>query len=201
MFVLTALPETIPVPLDDAGLPGVVAHVRPLDDMDLARWLDMFPPGSGQQYVATVYIAKKQLVRVDGISLRATERAEPTAFDPANDVHMRTLFIQRETKSVAALIVDAVWTRANLTEAQAKKSVSPSDSHRAPNGATSPAAAAMTPGETPTTADSPRAAASPTRPSTRSTSGTAISTRRAGARGPTSPASPSSADSSGVTTS
>lgn len=157
MFVLTTLPDTIPVPLDDVGLPGVVAHVRPLDADELATWFDLYPPGTHQDNIAAVRLSRQQLARVDGLTIQK-EGEEPTAFDVKNPLHVRELLRQRK---VSGTLFTAILERANLLEIQAGKSGSPSDSPGAQNGATSSAAVAPTDGETSSTADSPAPAASP----------------------------------------
>lgn len=151
MFVLTALPDTFPVPLDGAGMPGVVVHVRPLDAEELAKWFDLYPPGSQQDNLAAIRLARQQLASVDGLQI-SRAGAAPALFDAADPVHVRELLRQ---KGVAGEIFTAIVNQAGLTKAQAGKSDSLSDSPAAPSGANSPAADAPPHSEINTSAGCP----------------------------------------------
>lgn len=96
----------MPVPLDDAGAPGVVAVVRPMDWEEQAKWNDAFP-GEDAKNVAAGTLVRQQLLRLDGLFLQAPG-AEPVPYNHENATHRRALKTEWISAIYGALIKRAI---------------------------------------------------------------------------------------------
>jgi len=115
MYVLPILPDEIAEHLPE----GVVAYLRPLDHGELAGLLDTWPVNAEGELPlqAAPWIVRRQLVRIDGLSMGA----EGVPFDPANAAHHAALPWVWVQKCAGAL-----YRRMNLSESSAKNSDAPS---------------------------------------------------------------------------
>lgn len=92
----------MPVPLDDAGAPGVIVVVRPMDWEEQAKWNDAFP-GEEAKNVAAGTLVRQQVLRIEGLHLQAPG-AEPVPYDHDNAAHRRALRTEWIAAVYAALI-------------------------------------------------------------------------------------------------
>lgn len=111
-MLLPILPETVDVPLDAAGYPGLVAVVRPMDVLRKAQWFaairDMDPIPS------TAEACRMCLVTIKGVMVTDSSGTAPVPFDGQNAAHFRSLPFE-----MLAPIGSAILSRTTLSEAAA----------------------------------------------------------------------------------
>ncbi len=130
---LPILANELRLPLDDAGLPGVVAVVRPLDVEEAARWHDAF--GNEMHFGSTACV-KQQLIRLEGLTMY-NEAGNEVPFSMKDELHFRSL-----PAELVTYVFTRLYERTRLQENAEKNSDSPSVSGGTSSSAVSPAAPA-----------------------------------------------------------
>lgn len=131
MYALPILPDEMRVPLDEAGLAGVVAVLRPLDVEEQAKWNDAFP-GQKERNTAAVALVRQQLLRLEGLEF--VQGDQRVSYDRDNPLHFRSLPTDAVAEMYGRLIARSV-----VPEVLEKNSDSPSVSGGTSGGDATPA--------------------------------------------------------------
>ncbi|MFL5481136.1 MAG: hypothetical protein ACJ8AK_03020 [Gemmatimonadaceae bacterium] len=121
MITLPILEDELRIPLDEAGFPGVVAVVRPLDIVDASKWRDAFPTDDAKNAAATELV-RAQLVRIEGMQMRQ-KGSSPVPYDHSDPRHFRSI-----PPGIRNAIYNGLMSEVNVSGEQEKNSEPPSGS-------------------------------------------------------------------------